>query len=219
MRLCDNSCPAFFTHDGVCDDGGEGSRWNNCGQLGTDCADCGVRRAISSTPASPQHDAGRHDRLFWGGLCLFVAWRGFGKTKAHAAKSGGLASKDEAAEDAGDERLTTGFRRRRGGSAGCGAARADHRLHPDIDTVLFTSHRDGSNAAGCVSELVADLGDVEAVLVPGAPAAAAQRRAVHVQDPAGDQVPRLQGVHPRVDELAQVRLLSPEDRPRCRHLN
>ena len=43
MRLCDNSCPAFFTNDGVCDDGGEGSRWNNCGQLGTDCADCGER--------------------------------------------------------------------------------------------------------------------------------------------------------------------------------
>ena len=41
MRLCDNSCPAFFTNDGVRDDGGEGSRWNNCGQLGTDCADCG----------------------------------------------------------------------------------------------------------------------------------------------------------------------------------
>ena len=43
MRLCDNSCPAFFTNDGVCDDGGEGSRWNNCGALGTDCADCGER--------------------------------------------------------------------------------------------------------------------------------------------------------------------------------
>ena len=43
MRLCDNTCPAFFTNDGVCDDGGEGSRWNNCGQLGTDCADCGER--------------------------------------------------------------------------------------------------------------------------------------------------------------------------------
>ena len=85
-----------------------------------------------------------------------------------------------------------------------------HRLHPDIDTVLFTSHRDGSNAALRARR---DLGHVEAVLVPGAPAAAAQRRAVHVQDPAGDQVPRLQGVHPRVDELAQVRLLSLSDHP------
>ena len=34
MRLCDNTCPAFFTNDGVCDDGREGSRWNNCGRRG-----------------------------------------------------------------------------------------------------------------------------------------------------------------------------------------
>ena len=54
MRLCDNSCPAFFTNDGVCDDGGEGSRWNNCGQLGTDCADCGERWLAFSCPAHPR---------------------------------------------------------------------------------------------------------------------------------------------------------------------
>ena len=131
MRLCDNSCPAFFTNDGVCDDGGEGSRWNNCGQLGTDCADCGERWLggpdfiDAGEPVEYTHNTTLQVvaavitivfLLFWGGLCLFVAWRGFGKTKAQAeevlrrhgmsaGQSGGLASKDEAAEDAERRRI------------------------------------------------------------------------------------------------------------------
>ena len=44
-----------------------------------------------------------------------------------------------------------------------------HRLHPDIDTVLFTSHRDGSNAAGCVSELVALSGTWKPFSCPAHP--------------------------------------------------
>ena len=98
MRLCDNTCPAFFTNDGVCDDGGEGSRWNNCGQLGTDCADCGERwlggpdiidegEPVYTRNTTLQVAAALICivfLLFWGGLCLFVAWRGFGKTKAQA---------------------------------------------------------------------------------------------------------------------------------------
>ena len=44
-----------------------------------------------------------------------------------------------------------------------------HRLHPDIDTVLFTSHRDGSNAAGCVSELVAISGTWKPFSCPAHP--------------------------------------------------
>ena len=158
MRLCDNSCPAFFTNDGVCDDGGEGSRWNNCGALGTDCADCGERtfggpdiidegESVEYTHNTTLQVAAAVATivflLFWGGLCLFVAWRGFGKTKAQA-----------------EEMLR--------GAKG-NLLRDLHRLHPDIDTVLFTSHRDGSNAAGCVSELVAISGTWKPFSCPAHP--------------------------------------------------
>jgi hypothetical protein len=37
---CDNNCP--YARDGLCDDGGSGSKLKLCG-LGTDCEDCGPR--------------------------------------------------------------------------------------------------------------------------------------------------------------------------------
>lgn len=41
-KLCDDTCA--WPKDGECDDGGEGSLYNNC-DLGTDCADCGERES------------------------------------------------------------------------------------------------------------------------------------------------------------------------------
>lgn len=46
-EICDNSC--IFNNDGECDDGGEGSVWDEdqpvpC-DFGTDCNDCGVRNS------------------------------------------------------------------------------------------------------------------------------------------------------------------------------
>ena len=38
--ICDNTCT--FAGDNVCDDGGSGSSFSVC-DLGTDCADCGIR--------------------------------------------------------------------------------------------------------------------------------------------------------------------------------
>ena len=38
--LCSNTCQ--FANDEECDDGGEGSLYNEC-ELGSDCADCGPR--------------------------------------------------------------------------------------------------------------------------------------------------------------------------------
>jgi hypothetical protein len=40
---CDDNCP--FARDGLCDDGGAGSKLKLCG-LGTDCHDCGPRSAM-----------------------------------------------------------------------------------------------------------------------------------------------------------------------------
>ena len=42
---CTNTCES--ANDGECDDGGEGSDWGDCA-YGTDCADCGERRAMAS---------------------------------------------------------------------------------------------------------------------------------------------------------------------------
>ena len=42
--VCADTCP--YAHDGECDDGGEGAVYDLC-DLGTDCADCGVREEHS----------------------------------------------------------------------------------------------------------------------------------------------------------------------------
>ena len=42
--LCSNACGDGYAFDGVCDDGGAGSEFDDCA-LGTDCADCGPRIA------------------------------------------------------------------------------------------------------------------------------------------------------------------------------
>lgn len=39
-EYCENTC--VFSNDGDCDDGGPGAQYDYC-ELGTDCADCGVR--------------------------------------------------------------------------------------------------------------------------------------------------------------------------------
>ena len=44
--LCTNTCP--YANDGECDDGGPGATYDIC-DLGTDCADCGVRYTSSSS--------------------------------------------------------------------------------------------------------------------------------------------------------------------------
>eukprot|EP00966_Prymnesium_polylepis_P213015 4933386-Prymnesium_polylepis.1 len=73
--LCSNSCPlSNYLSDGDCDDGGPASDYDLC-DLGSDCADCGIR--LTSTGATDDgswcsnmtaiwsadwgHDAG-HDR-------------------------------------------------------------------------------------------------------------------------------------------------------------
>merc|ERR1712113_1228954 len=41
--VCTNSCQdGTYSNDGTCDDGGEGSEYDDC-FIGTDCADCGSR--------------------------------------------------------------------------------------------------------------------------------------------------------------------------------
>jgi hypothetical protein len=45
IELCTNTCD--WARDGDCDDGGPSSDYNLC-ELGTDCADCGVRRVPAS---------------------------------------------------------------------------------------------------------------------------------------------------------------------------
>ena len=46
---CENSCP--YANDGSCDDGGEGAEYSSC-ELGTDCADCGVRKSKGGSSPS-----------------------------------------------------------------------------------------------------------------------------------------------------------------------
>ena len=46
---CSNTCE--YASDGLCNDGGPGSAYFDCGQ-GTDCADCGPRNGASSPSAS-----------------------------------------------------------------------------------------------------------------------------------------------------------------------
>ena len=45
-----------FAQDSICDDGGQGAFYANCG-FGTDCADCGARVASPRVPLSPSPDA------------------------------------------------------------------------------------------------------------------------------------------------------------------
>lgn len=47
---CSNSC--YHSSDGECDDGGAGSQYSLC-ELGTDCADCGVRLELPPPPPMP----------------------------------------------------------------------------------------------------------------------------------------------------------------------
>ena len=47
---CDDSCFAAYIGDGICDDGGPGSKTSECAR-GTDCADCGPsHREEAPTP-------------------------------------------------------------------------------------------------------------------------------------------------------------------------
>lgn len=52
---CSNDCE--FAYDGVCDDGGAGSDFDDC-VLGTDCADCGPRDLTTEPEPEPEPDDG-----------------------------------------------------------------------------------------------------------------------------------------------------------------
>lgn len=50
-HTCSNSC-FLLSSDGICDDGGPGSEFSIC-QEGTDCEDCGIRKAPPQPPPVP----------------------------------------------------------------------------------------------------------------------------------------------------------------------
>ena len=53
---CENTCPTYpdYADDGYgCDDGGPTSDFSLCGEVGTDCGDCGPRCIQRLTPPSP----------------------------------------------------------------------------------------------------------------------------------------------------------------------
>lgn len=56
-EICENSC--VTSHDGDCDDGGEGAEYSIC-DCGTDCGDCGTRWALGHN-ARGRHCSGDPD--------------------------------------------------------------------------------------------------------------------------------------------------------------
>ena len=56
VMRCENTCPTYpdYADDGYgCDDGGPTSDFSLCGEVGTDCGDCGPRCIQRLTPPSP----------------------------------------------------------------------------------------------------------------------------------------------------------------------
>ena len=51
----ENTCD--YSQDGECDDGGAGSEYSACGELGTDCEDCGPVAQTAPARASPTSTA------------------------------------------------------------------------------------------------------------------------------------------------------------------
>jgi len=71
--ICSNDCPKApeWGFDGLCDDGGEGAKYNAC-DYGTDCSDCGVRVPQPPAPpaAPPYGECGVCDAGEVCGICL-----------------------------------------------------------------------------------------------------------------------------------------------------